>query len=218
MTEAKISNVEPGVVDREKVLRRAFGLRMALLGAALFIYISGVAAAFWVSRQPPKVYFVGDDGITMGAVVTRYEYSEATLGKAMGSIVEAVFLRTNTARVEGLEDFFTPAAWNEIQATMETIPETKGFAQVVRIRQIRVQSNQTNFKEVWWEVELTSHSVEKSPKSIIYLSTAWYRIRPTDRNPLGWRCGGIVPIAKEDFFAREIEEELKRRTGGNNAP
>lgn len=202
-----------GIVDRERALRERVTNRMGLALGALLLMVGGIVASFWLSTQPPRVVVEMEDGMLMGGTVRQWQYRENRLASMMQAILEGAFLRTEQEKVEGLEDFFTRDAWADLAAAMQQIPQDKGFAQVLRLRDIRVRSKRPHFAEVWWEGELTSHTMTSSNKVVLYLATAWIRGQPTRRNPTGWRCGAIRPLSAQYYFADERAAELRRRTG-----
>lgn len=194
-----------------------------------FIALAGMVFIYMNAQKAPQI-----DAFTAGgepawgkpmAVGTAdtLKQREEFLDLHLRSVFTHLFMRTEKGSLPALANYADPTLLAIIERDFNFAKTKKGgYSQAFFIQEFEKMLGDGEARRRVYRIHgiLSSHSLDGSSNTPIYLLAAIDRRAPTQANPLGWVVSVILSVDSKDYYSKERQAliaEVTKAEGANNA-
>lgn len=208
----KSSSLDP--VRLEGIFRKRLIALMVIGGLGIGACVLGLSQLVRAASKNPPVVTVLSDGRAYYAVPEPFRTVTSALELHMEDILFVLFTRTEEPFSERLQYYCSPTIIRTMEGFYADLGRKypSGYFQQAKILSAKLQDSYTNRLNLWFEVLIESRSESGAIQNTFFLDCSFIAGNPTAENPLGWRLNDLVRIDRSQYYADEIEENIRERT------
>ena len=190
-----------------------------------FLSLAGIVFIYIYAQSAPQIQAFTANGepawgrpTPVGTAETITQQEEF-LNLHLKEVFKYLFTRTEKGTLPALQ-YYTEPSLLAIIDTQFNFTKTKkgGYSQAFYIQDFEKMLGDANSRRRVYRIRgiLSSHSLDGSSNTPIYLLAATDKIASSRENPLGWIVSVVLPVDSKDYYQKErnelIDEVTKPRT------
>ena len=175
-------------------MQRFHFVLMLVKTALLLVAFAGFFVLWSSAGKYPQVRVVAYDG-SMSLLQPELGFpSGEAFTKAITTIVEATFYRTEKGPVKGVEKYHRRGLMTQLSANYDPNNQEyqSGFLQRFKVESMEVAQSTATFKELHFTGMFISRSGNRSQADRVTIGAAFESVPMTADNPVGWELTGLA--------------------------